>query len=153
MIAAGRSAGSRAWVIFDPTGCPVRLKNRARADDKTYVDTKMTNQTRKTLRNLRGRMGSLLAIALVAAFSVAVPVAYAQSSLDDPSAAQYQPNIPPDGGTAGASSSGGSDGLNKNIGSLPFTGMDLLIVAGVALLLTGTGFALRRLSAPPGPRT
>ncbi len=44
-------------------------------------------------------------------------------------------------------------GLNATIGSLPFTGMDLLIVAGVAFLLTGTGFALRRLSTPKGPST
>ena len=42
-------------------------------------------------------------------------------------------------------------GLDGNIGSLPFTGLDLLIVIGIVLLLTGTGFALRRLATPPGP--
>jgi hypothetical protein len=96
---------------------------------------------------------SLLLIAALAVMSLAgVPTALAQDSSDDPSSAQYDPPIPDGEGTAGASASGGSSGLDSNIGSLPFTGMDLLIVAGVALVLTGTGFALRRLSTPPGPR-
>lgn len=69
----------------------------------------------------------------------------AQDSNSDPSSAQYQPPIPD------ASSGSGQSGLNSNIGSLPFTGMDLLIVAGVAFVLTGTGFALRRLSTPRPP--
>jgi hypothetical protein len=96
----------------------------------------------------RSRLSMMLIIAAVAAFTV-VPTALAQ----DPSAAQYNPPIPDPGGTAGTSASGssGGSGLNSNIGSLPFTGMDLLIVAGVAFVLTGTGFALRRLSTPRGP--
>jgi hypothetical protein len=80
-----------------------------------------------------------------------VPAAMAQDSLDDPSSAQYDPPLPEDTAGSTASGSTGSSGLDSNIGSLPFTGMDLLIVLGVALLLTGTGFALRRLSAPPDP--
>jgi hypothetical protein len=94
----------------------------------------------------RSHLGLFLIVALVAAFS-AVPAAMAQ---DDPSAAQYEAPIP-ESGTAGSSASGGGGGLDSNIGSLPFTGMDLLIVAGVAFVLTGTGFALRRLSTPRGP--
>jgi hypothetical protein len=101
--------------------------------------------------NIRSsRLGLFLSIALVAAFTV-VPVAVAQDS-SDPSSAQYDPPIP-ESAVAGSSASGGSggdpSGLNSNIGSLPFTGMDLLIVAGVAFVLAGTGFALRRLSTPP----
>ena len=46
--------------------------------------------------------------------------------------------------TASPAASGGE----KRIGSLPFTGMDLLVVSGVALVLTGTGLALRRFSTP-----
>jgi hypothetical protein len=102
------------------------------------------------MRNIRrSRLGLFLVVALVAAFA-AVPAAMAQ---DDPSSAQYNPPIPDTGGgTAGSSASGGGgSGLDSNIGSLPFTGMDLLIVAGVAFVLTGTGFALRRLSTPRGP--
>jgi hypothetical protein len=80
-------------------------------------------------------------VALLAAFAVA-PAAMAQDPNSDPSSAQYQPPIP---------DAGSGSGLNSNIGSLPFTGMDLLIVAGVAFVLTGTGFALRRLSTPRPP--
>lgn len=101
------------------------------------------------------RISMLLVAAFLMVFAAAVPAAVAQDSVDDPSAAQYDPPLPADeGGTAGSSASGGNgnSGLDSNIGSLPFTGLDLLIVAGVALLLTGTGFALRRLSTPPGPR-
>ena len=95
------------------------------------------------------RIGLLLVLAALAAF-VAVPgVAVAQSSSDNPSDVVYTPNIPPgDQGDTG----GSSGGLDSQIGSLPFTGMDLIILAGVALVLTGTGFALRRLSTPRGPR-
>jgi hypothetical protein len=102
------------------------------------------------MRNItRSRLCLTLIVAAIAALSAA-PAAFAQDSLTDPSAAQYNPPIPEDdGGTASSSDSGG--GLNSNIGSLPFTGMDLLIVAGVAFVLTGTGFALRRLSTPRGP--
>lgn len=106
------------------------------------------------------RLSLLVVLALLGAF-VAVPaMAPAQGSIDDPSSAQYDPPIPDgesasfeSGGSAGSGSSGssGGSGLNSSIGSLPFTGMDLLILAGVALVLTGTGFALRRLSSPRGP--
>jgi hypothetical protein len=102
------------------------------------------------MRKLRhSRIGLLLVLAALAAF-VAVPSgAMAQGSSNDPSTAEYTPNIPPgnEGGTGGS-----SGGLDSQIGSLPFTGMDLIILAGVALVLTGTGFALRRLSTPRGPR-
>lgn len=100
------------------------------------------------MRKLRNsRFGLLLVLAALAAF-VAVPgIAMAQGS-NDPSSAQYNPPIPENGeGETG----GSSGGLDSQIGSLPFTGMDLIILAGVALVLTGTGFALRRLSTPRGP--
>lgn len=105
---------------------------------------------------MRNSWRSRITLLFVAAFLVGAmagaPAALAQAT-DDPSSAQYDPPIS-DEGTAGSAASGGSanSGLDSNIGSLPFTGMDLLIVLGVALLLTGTGFALRRLSMPPGPR-
>jgi hypothetical protein len=93
----------------------------------------------------------LLVLGIVAALAAVPGAALAQ---DDPSAAQYDPPIPQSGvaGGSGSGSSGDSGGLNSNIGSLPFTGMDLIIVAGVAFVLTGTGFALRRLSTPRGPQ-
>lgn len=101
------------------------------------------------------------AILLVSAVLVLPGSAIAQDQLANPSAAQYDS---PSGvlgsstsGTSGTSSpsvantpSAGKG--NGHVGSLPFTGMDLAIVAGVALLLTGTGLALHRLSVPPRPR-
>lgn len=103
------------------------------------------------MKTWRSRIGLLLAVSVVAVAFAGVPAALAQDSTDDPSSAQYDAPIPDGQGTAGASASGASGtGLDSNIGSLPFTGLDLLIVVGVALLLAGTGFALRRLSAPPG---
>lgn len=98
----------------------------------------------------RTRFGLLLIASLLAVAFASVPTALAQDSISDPSSAQYDPPIPPGEGTGGASASGG---LDSNIGSLPFTGLDLLIVVGVALVLAGTGFALRRLSAPPSQGT
>ena len=105
----------------------------------------------------RSRISLLLIASFVAVAFAGVPTAIAQDSIDDPSSAQYEPPIPEGEGTAGSAASGGSgsdpsSGLDSNIGSLPFTGMDLLIVVGVALLLAGTGFALRRLSSPPAER-
>lgn len=100
----------------------------------------------------------LFAVLGVSAAFLALPGA-ALAQQTSPTSAQYNPPIP-QSGVAGGSESGGSGGssggssgggLNSNIGSLPFTGMDLIIVAGVAFVLTGTGFALRRLSTPRGP--
>jgi hypothetical protein len=101
------------------------------------------------MRKLKhSRFGLLLVLAALAVF-VAVPsLAVAQSSSSDPSKAVYTDNIP----SSSEGTSGSSGGLDSQIGSLPFTGMDLIILAGVALVLTGTGFALRRLSTPRGPR-
>ncbi|MBM3666204.1 MAG: hypothetical protein FJW90_01760 [Actinobacteria bacterium] len=96
----------------------------------------------------RTRITWILTTAIAAVALAWVPVASAQ---DDPSSAQYNPPIPDD--TAGATASGSSSGLDSNLGSLPFTGLDVLIIVGVALLLTGTGFALRRLSSPSEPRS
>ena len=42
-------------------------------------------------------------------------------------------------------------GLDARVGSLPFTGWDLIILGGVTLVLSGTGILLRRLSVPRAP--
>jgi len=54
----------------------------------------------------------------------------------------------PGTGTQSGGGSDGADGLQSNLGELPFTGLDLLILGGLAMVLLGTGMALRRLSAP-----
>jgi hypothetical protein len=103
---------------------------------------------------MQNRWRSRVSLLLIAAFLVGAvsgaPAAQAQNATDDPSAAQYEPPLADDGGTAGSVASSGS-GLDGNIGSLPFTGLDLLTLLGIALLLTGTGFALRRPATPRGP--
>jgi hypothetical protein len=107
------------------------------------------------------RLFALISVlAMVGALLVVPVTAVAQGPTDDPSSAQYDPPIPDGDVAAGLGGGGtgtgtdpgtGGGGLSSNIGSLPFTGMDLIIVAGVAFILTGTGFALRRLSTPRGP--
>lgn len=109
--------------------------------------------------NQRLRSFSLIPTLLIAAMLAVPGAAFAQDQLANPSAAQYEPQSQVQG-TTGSGSSGSAPavastptgGGGSQIGSLPFTGMDLAIVAGVALLLTGTGLALHRLSVPPRPR-
>ncbi len=97
-------------------------------------------------------------VLLVSAVMVLPGSAIAQDQLANPSAAQYEPKSDVLGSnisgtnsspSVAATPTGGGGNGNGQIGSLPFTGMDLGIVAGVALLLTGTGIALHRLSVPP----
>lgn len=106
----------------------------------------------------RSRIGLSLVLALaIGAFAMLPASAMAQGATDDPTAAVYGDDDGESasfegGGSAGSSGSGGDPGgLSSQIGSLPFTGMDLIILAGVAFVLTGTGFALRRASMPRGP--
>jgi hypothetical protein len=109
------------------------------------------------------RFFALLGALVLVTAALAVPgSAFAQDQLSNPSSAQYEPQGGVLGGTASGNNTTGSPSVSRTptggggggsqLGSLPFTGMDLAIVAGVALLLTGTGLALHRLSVPPRPR-
>jgi hypothetical protein len=110
------------------------------------------NQKRR--RHFLALTGAIMLVSV----ALAVPgAAIAQDQLSNPSAAQYEPQSQVQGASVSGTSSPSvantpTGGGNGQIGSLPFTGMDLAIVAGVALLLTGTGLALHRLSVPPRPR-
>ena len=110
-------------------------------------------------KSLPASLGVLLVLGALALPAAAI----GQDQLANPSASQYDPQQGVEGtSTTGGSSSsgapaaastpssGGGDG--GQLGSLPFTGMDLLIVAGVALVLIGTGLALHRLSVSPRTR-
>jgi hypothetical protein len=106
----------------------------------------------------RRRLFASIGASLLVTAMLAIPsAAMAQDQLANPSAAQYGPQSQvagetTSGGTGSSPSVAGTPtggGGNSQIGSLPFTGMDLGIIAGVALLLTGTGLALHRLSVPP----
>jgi hypothetical protein len=90
----------------------------------------------------------LIAMAVCLALSAAPALAQ-----DDPSEAQYEAPVPEAADEQATESAAESDesGLEAPIAFLPFTGYDLIIVGGTALVLTGVGFALRRAAAPRGP--
>lgn len=48
-------------------------------------------------------------------------------------------------------SADGRTGLQGRIGGLPLTGIDLIVISGAALVMTGIGFGLQRMSAPRLP--
>lgn len=116
--------------------------------------------------NIKAGLRVVIAMAVLAAAFVLPAQAFAQTNCanagTDPTAAQYcsisgvqaggdgnSPNnvknvsassVTPSGTTAAVETSSSS-------GSLPFTGLDVGILLMVAAVLTGTGLALRRLTA------
>jgi hypothetical protein len=109
----------------------------------------------------RNRIAGLALIVVLGALVAGPATAMAQDALSNPSAAQYEPQSqvqgtattgskPVAGNASGGSNNGGSTG--SSTGTLPFTGLDVMVLAAVALALVGTGVALRRLSTPKAPR-
>lgn len=109
----------------------------------------------------------LLAVGVCAALVALPATAVAQDALSNPSAAQYVPQSQvqgtqkPQSQVQGTQTNGSNNGpavaatatapkasTEGASGTLPFTGMDLAVVAGIALLMIAAGVALRRLSAP-----
>jgi hypothetical protein len=105
----------------------------------------------------RTRIAGIALIAVIGALVAGPAAALAQDALSNPSSAQYEPKSQVQGTTTTANDavantpSGGSSG-GSSTGSLPFTGLDVLVLSAVALALIGTGVALRRLSTPKAPR-
>ena len=106
------------------------------------------------------RLGGIALLAVIAAVAVAPATALAQDALSNPSASQYEPKSQVQGTTTTGSNGSGNGpvaastpktGLNSNVGSLPFTGLDVIVLVVVAAGLLGTGLALRRLSSPKAP--
>jgi hypothetical protein len=106
------------------------------------------------------RLGGLALLGVIAAVAIAPATALAQDALSNPTAAQYQPksqvqgtstNGSNDGANGPAAANTSNSGLNSNVGSLPFTGLDVIVLAIVAAALIGTGVAIRRLSSPKAP--
>jgi hypothetical protein len=120
------------------------------------VPIRMRTMRKFTLK----RLGGLALLAVVAAVAIAPATALAQDALSNPSASQYEPKSQVQGtSTTGSNSkpapttaAANTSGLNGNVGSLPFTGLDVIVLAVVSAALIGTGVALRRLSAPRAPR-
>jgi hypothetical protein len=92
-------------------------------------------------------------IVVVLAIALAIPAT--ASAQSDPTDAQYQPAAQQisaggaggGGAEVGAAEAGGLD--ERVVSGLPFTGFDLLAMGLAAVAITGTGFALRRLSRLP----
>jgi hypothetical protein len=106
-------------------------------------------------KHVRNRISGLALIVVVAALFVGPSTALAQDALSNPSAAQYEPQSQVQGTTTTGSQTpvaAVSSGNGGGTGTLPFTGMDVVVLAAVALALVGTGVALRRLSTPKAPR-
>jgi hypothetical protein len=101
------------------------------------------------------RVGGIALLAVVVSLATAPAMALAQDALSNPSASEYEPQSQVQGtsktgsqGPAAQNASSPTTGLNSNVGSLPFTGLDVIVLVVVAGALIGTGVALRRLSAP-----
>jgi hypothetical protein len=105
----------------------------------------------------------LLAVG-VCAVLVLPATAAAQDALSNPSAAQYAPQSQVQGSNGNGPNANGPTANNSPAtpaaaptategpgGTLPFTGMDLAVVGGVALSLIASGLGLRWLSAPRSP--
>lgn len=81
-------------------------------------------------------------IVLTAMAVLALPAGSAFAA-SDPTASQYGSDP-----KEAASSAQSPSGVDDRVGGLPVTGTDLIAISAVALVLTGTGFVLRMLSAP-----
>jgi hypothetical protein len=90
---------------------------------------------------MRKTVSILAALAILLAFTAP---AYAQSSIDGYSneAGQVQENVQGNGTTPVSA--------NESGGALPFTGLDLALIAAAGGLLTAGGLAMRRLTRAPG---
>jgi hypothetical protein len=91
---------------------------------------------------------------MVATLWIAGPVALAQAG--DATKSQYDNQVSQVAGAVGGGGGGGSapaathtaGTLQKNVvAGLPFTGLDLVALLGVAVALTSLGLGLRRLTA------
>ena len=104
------------------------------------------------------RLGGLALLVVIASVAIAPATALAQDALSNPTAAEYEPKSQVQGTSTNGSNDGSNgpaaantSGLNSNVGSLPFTGLDVIVLAIVAAGLIGTGVAIRRLSSPKAP--
>lgn len=95
-------------------------------------------------RSWRSRLGVWLAVAgLVLAVTPGLGMAQSPDSSADPGNSAQGDGVAADP-ASGTSAAGAESGGKRQIGSLPFTGVDLLVLTGVAMVLTGTGLAMRQ---------
>ena len=96
------------------------------------------------------RAGIALALTTLAAVLALAAFGPGAALAADPTGAQYDSDVRQIGEVGGggdADSSEPATGLQKKVvGALPFTGIDLIALAAVALALASLGVALRRLT-------
>jgi hypothetical protein len=104
------------------------------------------------IRHSTNRASRLIALlAMVGTLSLLGPVSLAQAG--DATKAQYGDEVTQVAGNIGGGGGDPADpaqpsGLQKRVvGGLPFTGLDVVALLAVAVALTSTGLALRRLAA------
>lgn len=91
--------------------------------------------------SLGARSGSIFAVTAL----LVLLVSTAGASASDPTKEQYRNTVTQI--SKGSGGAGGASGLDKTVVSgLPFTGLDLIALVGVAVVLASMGFALRRLT-------
>jgi hypothetical protein len=101
----------------------------------------MAGRLRSTVKD--GMKTLTFLVVLVAATLTIAGAAFAQSSNDGYLAGAEQ--------VAGQVQGTNAEQASASTGSLPFTGLDVALVAGGGLLLLGAGFAMRRIT--PGTRS
>jgi hypothetical protein len=108
----------------------------------------MEDSPGRTTHRMRARPG-LLALALVPIAILLASVAVASAA--DPTAAQYHSGTQQVSAFGGehvsGAGGGGASGLSSQIGGLPFTGMDVIVLVLAAVALVGGGLVLRRVAA------
>jgi hypothetical protein len=85
----------------------------------------------------------LSAITVLVLFVAFAGPAAAQDQGYEPPAGQVQSQVQDTGSGTGASAG------DSGSGSLPFTGLDVALLAGAGLLLAGAGFTMRRITRAP----
>jgi hypothetical protein len=105
---------------------------------------------------LRGHRARLRHVVVVGAIAGALAAPGTAVAAGDPTDAQYASNLAqisaggPGGGPAGAGTASATASSADTTGSLPFTGLDLGVMAAVAAALGVGGLAMRRHLARAG---
>jgi hypothetical protein len=113
-----------------------------------------------TIRDIAHSTKKALAIGFAAMLLAGIVPVAASAQSASPTCEQYSPATGTFGGGGGSSNDNcqqvidggdgpGSDGLNSPIGSLPFTGFEVISMAAVALAVTGLGLVLQRAVSKP----
>jgi hypothetical protein len=98
----------------------------------------MKVEPKRITHRARFQLGTIMVLVLA---MLALPaLASAQTPSDD----QYSVIPPPSTTTGAGGDPGDPSGLSGRVGSLPFTGLDVIAMSAVALAIAGLGLGLQR---------